>query len=60
VAIALNGAPLSSGKKTDPYVDYAFETKLIKQGTNQIEITLKADGKPKVLIQDVMLWLRRG
>jgi len=51
---------LSSGKKADPYLEYTVEPRLVKQGTNQIEVTLKADSKPRVLLQDVLLWLKRG
>jgi len=60
VTVEVNGGALAAGTRVQPYTDYVVGPGLLKRGMNRLEVALKAEHPPKVVLQDVILWLRRA
>jgi len=55
LAVTLNGEALGGGTLTEGWIEYAPTPKLLKQGINDVEVTLKQSGDPTPILRDLCL-----
>jgi hypothetical protein len=58
LSVALNGTVLEKGAKAGAMLEFPVVPALVKQGINELQITLKSAIKAKASLEDLLLWVR--
>ena len=58
ISVKLNGESLETGSKSEAGLEFAVSLARVKQGVNQIEVTLDPGSEPGPVLQDLLLWVR--
>jgi len=58
LAVRLNGKPLAEREPSGRWIRLPVNPADVRKGPNRVEMTLKPDGKDKLVVDDLVLWVR--